>query len=105
MCVHTLWLINGELWVNNNYIAACYINKQVLNTLSMFLSMFIDYTLKELSFAILQIFSKFTKCLKNPCNRSRNIVLENSFCNFNSQNFVLIKPICKSCFFEFQVRK
>ena len=89
----------------NNYIAACYINKQVLNTFWMFLSIFIEYILKELKFAISRIFSKFTKCLKNPYNRSRNFVLANSFCNYNPQNFVLTKSISKSCFLEFQIRK
>ena len=89
----------------NNYIAACYSNKQILNTFWMFLSIFFEYTLKELNFAISRIFSKFTKCLKSPYNRSRNFVLANSFCNYNSQNFVLAKPISKSCFFEFQLRK
>ena len=83
----------------NNDIAACYINKQLLNTFWMYLSIFIEYNLKELNFAISRIFSKFTKCLKNPYNLSRNFVLENSFCNYNSQIFVPAKPVSKSCFF------
>ena len=33
----------------NIYIAAGYINKQVLNIFRMFLSIFIEYTLKELN--------------------------------------------------------
>ena len=89
----------------NIYIAAGYINKQVSNTFRMFLSIFIEYTLKELNFAISRIFSKFMKCLKNPHNRLQNFVLVNSLCNYKSQNLVLAKPIFKSCFFEFQISK
>ena len=89
----------------NIYTAAGYINKQVLNTFRMFLSIFIEYTLKELNFAISRIFSKFMKCLKNPCNRLQNFFLANSLGNYNSQNLVLAKPISKPCFFEFQTRK
>ena len=91
--------------MENYGIAACYINKQVLNVFWMFLSIFIEYALKELNFAISRIFSKFRKCLKNPYNRSRNFVLAKSFCNYNLQNFALAKSISKLCFFEFQIKK
>ena len=47
-------------------IAACYNNKQVLNTFWVFLFLFIESTLKELNFVISRVFRKFAKCLKNP---------------------------------------
>ena len=47
-------------------VAACYNNKQVLNTCWVFLFIFIEYTLKELNFVISRVFRKFTKSLKNP---------------------------------------
>ena len=80
-------------------MVACYINKEVLNTFWIFLSIFFECTLKEINFAISRIFSKFTKCLKNPHNRLQNFVLANSFCEYYSQNFVLSKSISKSYFF------
>ena len=45
----------------NNYIAACCINKPVLRTFGMFLSIFIEYTLKELNFR----FGKFSANSRN----------------------------------------
>ena len=86
----------------NNYIAACYINEQLLSTFWMYLSKFIENTLKKLNFVISRIFSKFMKCLKNPYNCLRNFVLANSFWNYNSQNFVLAKPISDHAFLIFK---
>ena len=86
----------------NNYIAACYINEQLLSIFWMYLSIFIENTLKKLNLVILRVFCKFMKCLKNPYNCSQNFVIANSFWNYNSQNFVLAKPISGHAFLSFK---
>ena len=60
---------------------------------------------KGIKFRDFANFGKFTKCLKGLYKLSRNFVLANSFCNYNSQNFVLAKPISKPCFFELKISK